>query len=42
MESDLGVIFLHGALGIVTEHFLPINGLSGGSRTKWPYFAGET
>lgn len=30
MEDDLGVIFLHGALGIVPEHFPPRKGMNGG------------
>lgn len=30
MEDDLGVIFPHGALGIIPEQFLPIKGMSEG------------
>ena len=35
------VILLHGALGIVTEYFLPIKDMREGTRTKWPCFSGE-
>jgi hypothetical protein len=41
LGDDLGVIFLHGALGIVPEHFPPLRASVEGSRTKWPYFPGE-
>lgn len=34
MEDDLRVILLHGALGIVTEYFLPIKDMSGGDQDQ--------